>query len=156
MYRNTSSMRPTSVSTSRGTARSIISIGRWRLAFSALSTMPLPMIGRGLAVQVTMMSCPAMTSARSFNCTAFPRSRTASSSARSSVRLAKVMLRGCCAPKCVAVSSIISPAPMNRIFCSATLGKIRPASRTAAAAIDTELAPISVRLRTSFATEKVC
>ena len=52
-------------------------------------------------------------------------------------------------------SSIISPAPMNSTFCSATLGKMRSASRTAAAAIDTELAPISVRLRTSFATEKV-
>ena len=33
---------------------------------------------------------------------------------------------------------------------------MRSATRTAAAASDTELAPMSVRVRTSFATENVC
>src|SRR5476651_2070122 len=53
------------------------------------------------------------------------------------VRLAMVMLFGFCAAKCVAHSSIISPAPMNSTFCSAILLKMRCDSRTAAAAIDT-------------------
>ena len=44
---------------------------------------------------------------------------------------------------------------MNNTFCSRMLGKMRCARRTAAAAMETELAPISVVVRTSLATEKV-
>ncbi len=75
--------------------------------------------------------------------------------ARSKVRLATVMRLGLRAAKCTAFNSIISPAPINSTFCSAMLGKMRSASFTAAAAIDTRLAPISVWVRTSLATEKV-
>ncbi|MNT40436.1 hypothetical protein D3C72_1767500 [compost metagenome] len=71
------------------------------------------------------------------------------------VRLAMVMLFGFCAAKCVAHNSIISPAPMNSTFCSAILSKMRCDRRTAAAAMDTLWAPISVLLRTSLATEKL-
>jgi hypothetical protein len=58
------------------------------------------------------------------------------------------------AAKCVAHSSIISPAPMNSTRCSATLSKMRSARRTDAAAIETMLAPIAVVERTSLATAK--
>ena len=84
-----------------------------------------------------------------------PLKRCASAWPRSSVRLATVMRSGACAAKCIAHSSIISPAPMNSTFWSFRLGKMRAASFTAAAAIDTLLAPICVVLRTSFATAKV-
>ena len=83
-----------------------------------------------------------------------PLNREARRLARSIVRLATVMRAGPCAAKCVAHSSIISPAPMNSTFCSRRLGKMRAASFTAAAAIDTLAAPTRVVERTSFATAK--
>jgi hypothetical protein len=86
---------------------------------------------------------------------AWPLKRCASFSARSSVRLATVRRVGPCAAKCVAQSSIISPAPMKSTFWSLRLGKILAASFTAAAAIDTLAAPTLVVERTSFATAKV-
>ena len=78
--------------------------------------------------------------------------RWASFAARSSVRFATVMRAGPCAAKCVAQSSIISPAPMKSTFWSLRLGKMRAARRTAAAAIDTLAAPTWVVERTSLAT----
>jgi hypothetical protein len=74
---------------------------------------------------------------------------------RSSVRLAMVIQEGSRAAKWVATSSIISPAPMNRMFSSPMVGKICSASFTAAADMDTELEPTAVLLRTSLATAKV-
>ena len=113
VYRNTSSSFSTSASTSRGTARSMIRIGRRLRVRSALSISPLPMIGNVLAVQVTMMSCAASCEGSSVKVMVRPRKRSASACARSSVRLAKVACFGCCAEKCVAHNSIISPAPMK-------------------------------------------
>ena len=118
------------------------------------SIVPLPMIGSELAVQEMMMSYSGKRSGRSRSSIDSALKRRASDSARSSVRLATAMPRGRCAAKWVAASSIISPAPTSSTFCSARLGNIRPASFTAAAAIETTLAPMPVLLRTSFATAK--
>jgi hypothetical protein len=79
---------------------------------------------------------------------------SASARPRSTVRLAMVTCFGFWAQKWAAHSSIISPAPMNRMRCSAIDSKMRSARCTPAAAIDTILAPMAVVLRTSLATEK--
>ncbi len=79
--------------------------------------------------------------------------RAASRSARSSVRLATVMRAGACAAKCVAVSSIISPAPISSTLWSLRLGKMRAASFTAAAAIET-LARADARGRAHFLRDR--
>ncbi len=92
---------------------------------------------------------------RSASFSAFAPKRWASFWARSAVRLATVIFFGCCATKCVAASSIISPAPTNSTEVFFRSSNSRCARRTAAAAIDTECAPISVWLRTSLATAKV-
>ena len=60
--------------------------------------------------------------------------------------------RGPRAAKCVAASSIISPAPTNRTRVCASDSNNCDASRTAAAAMLTEWLPISVDERTSLAT----
>ena len=59
------------------------------------------------------------------------------------------------AAKCVAVSSIISPAPIISTRVSAIDGKMRSASFTDAAAIEIDALPMSVCVRTSLATAKV-
>ena len=79
----------------------------------------------------------------------------ASCAPRSRVRLATVIERGFFAAKCVAASSIISPAPISSTRCSAIDGNMRSASLTAAAAIEIDALPMSVLLRTSLATAKV-
>jgi len=84
-----------------------------------------------------------------------PPQRSASASARASVRLAMAMDFGPAPAKCATHSSIISPAPMNSTFCSSMRSKMRSARCTAAAAIDTMLAPMAVVERTSFATAKL-
>ena len=78
--------------------------------------------------------------------------RWASFWARSAVRLATTICFGCWAAKWVAQSSIISPAPTNSTRVSRRSSKIRRASLTAAAAIDTDCEPIAVVLRISLAT----
>ena len=108
--------------------------GRWRRARIVRSIVPLPMIGSELAVQETMMSYSGKRTGRSRSSIDSALKRRASDSARSSVRLATAMARGCCAAKWVAASSIISPVPTSSTFWSARLGNIRPASFTAAAA----------------------
>ena len=84
-----------------------------------------------------------------------PLKRSASFSPRSAVRFATTSSRGFCAAKCVAHNSIISPAPMNSTRWLEMFSKMRCARRTAAAAMETDCAPISVVVRTSFATAKV-
>ena len=113
------------------------------------------MIGSVLAVQVTMMSNCARRSVRSVSVIASAPKRCASFSPRSSVRLATVIERGPRAAKCVAASSIISPAPTRSSRWSAIDGKMRSASFTAAAAIEIDALPMSVCVRTSLATAKV-
>ena len=75
--------------------------------------------------------------------------------ALSTVRLATVTFLGFCAQKCAAHSSIISPAPTNKMLESEMFPKILLATLTAAAAKEIDLVPISVVERTSLATEKV-
>ena len=53
-------------------------------------------------------------------------------------------------------AAIVSTCNRTEIYCSLISPKIRSAKRAAAAAIDTEQAPISVDVRTSLATKKVC
>src|SRR6267154_1112255 len=96
VYRNTSSISATSASMSRGTARSTMNIGRWRRARTVRSIVPLPMIGSELAVQEMMMSYSGKRSGRSRSSIASALKRRARDSARSSVRLATAMPRGCC------------------------------------------------------------
>ena len=86
---------------------------------------------------------------------ACPPSVAASASPRASVRLASTSDLGARAAKWVATRSIISPAPTHSTRVSATCSNSCSASRTAAAAMLTEWAPISVQLRTSLATEKL-
>ena len=129
-----------------------MNIGRRRRARVARSTMPSPMMGSVLAVHDTTMSKRSSASGSSASRIVSALKRCASFSPRSSVRLAITIERGCWAAKCVAVSSIISPAPTNRMLVSRRSSKMRRARRTAAAAIDTEWAPISVVVRTSLAT----
>ena len=62
---------------------------------------------------------------------------------------------GVLAAKCVAVSSIISPAPISSSLWFEIDGKIRSASFTAAAAIEIDALPMSVCVRTSLATANV-
>ncbi len=113
------------------------------------------MIGNRLAVHDTTMSNFAIASGRSPSFIDLPCRRVASASARSSVRLATVIDFGRCAAKCVAVRSIISPAPTNNTWLSPSSPKILRATRTAAAAIETDCVPISVVERTSLATANV-
>ena len=131
-----------------------MNMGRRRRALSARSARPLPRIGSELAVHETTMSCWCSCAARSRSSIARALKRCARAWARSSVRLATVMRAGPCAAKCVAHSSIISPAPMRSTFWSLSEGKICAASFTAAAAIETLLAPSRVVERTSLATAK--
>jgi hypothetical protein len=71
------------------------------------------------------------------------------------VRLATVTDLGVFAQKCVAASSIISPAPISSSRWSRIDGKMRSASLTDAAAIEIDALPMSVCVRTSFATANV-
>ncbi|CUJ23487.1 Uncharacterised protein [Achromobacter xylosoxidans] len=130
-------------------------MGRWRRRRVARSTIPKPRMGRELAVQETTTSNSDRRSVRSDSFMVLAENRLASSSARSAVRLATTMLRGRCAAKWVAHSSIISPAPMNSVRAWSRLPNTRSARRTAAAAMDTDCAPMAVCERTSLATEKV-
>ena len=129
-----------------------MNIGRRRRARSARSTSPLPRIGSDEAVHETTMSYSCSCSPSERSSIACALKRAASRSARSSVRLATAMRAGACAAKCVAVSSIISPAPISSTLWSFRLGKMRAASFTAAAAMETLAAPMRVVERTSFAT----
>ncbi len=133
-----------------------MNIGRRRRARSARSTRPLPRIGSDEAVDETTMSCSCRCSASVLSSIAWPLKRAARRLARSRVRFATVMRAGACAAKCVAQSSIISPAPMNSTLCSRRVGKMRAASLTDAAAIETLAAPTLVVERTSFATANEC
>ena len=130
-------------------------IGAWRRCLITRSSKPLPMIGSVLAVHVTTMSNCASRSGSSFSVMASAAKRVASFSPRSIVRFDTVIDFGLFAAKCVAASSIISPAPINNSRCSAIDGKIRSASFTAAAAIEIDALPMSVCVRTSFATANV-
>jgi hypothetical protein len=85
-------------------------------ALIARSTMPKPRIGSGLAVHETTMSNCDKRSPMSSSLIAVPPRRLARTRPRSTVRLAMTTCFGRCAEKCVAHSSIISPAPMKRIF----------------------------------------
>ena len=69
--------------------------------------------------------------------------------------MATVTDLGDLAAKCVAASSIISPAPINSSRCCEIDGKMRSASFTDAAAIEIDALPISVWVRTSLATANV-
>ncbi len=113
------------------------------------------MIGNVLAVQVTTISNSCSRSGSTSRVIASAPKRSASARPRSSVRLATVTDRGLRVRKWLAASSIISPAPTKRIRRSEIEEKIRSASLTAAAAIETDAVPMSVRVRTSFATANV-
>jgi hypothetical protein len=107
-----------------------------------------------LAVQEITASNSCSRSGSSDRRIASPPKRPASFSPRSSVRLAIAMALGVRAAKCVATSSIISPAPTNSTRPVARSSNSCDASRTAAAAMLMECAPISVEVRTSLATAK--
>ena len=159
VYRNTSSSSPTSGSISRGTARSTMSTGRCRRALTARSrSVPLPMMGSGLAVQLTTMSCGREDVRRQIvqrDGAAGKRPASSCSALVRAVGESHVAADGARA-KCAAQSSIISPAPMNSTLCFGDRGI--DALRRAAP----QRTPSTPRwrrsrfgVRTSFATEKV-
>ena len=152
VYRYTSFSALTSGSISRGTAKSTINIGRWRRCFKACCTAPNPMIGSVLAVQLMTASNSCSRAGTSAKRMVSAPKRFASASPRSSVRLAITMLLGWRAAKWVATSSIISPAPTNKMRMSDRFSNNCAARRTEAAAMLMLCAPIWVELRTSFAT----
>ena len=131
-----------------------MNMGRCLRALSARSTAPRPMMGSWLAVELTITSNSCRRVGRSASRITSPPKRLASFSPRSSVRLAMTMALGFFAAKCVAASSIISPAPTNSTRTWPRSSNSWPARRTAAAAMLMECAPISVELRTSLATAK--
>ncbi len=147
---------PTSASMSRGTARSTITIGRWRRAFSARSTMPRPMIGSGLAVQETTMSYSASRSLTSSRRMASPLKRSARAWPRSSVRLATVRRFGLLAGEVRGAQfDHLAGTDEQHLLVRQCSRRCAPTGAPAAAAIETMLAPMAVVERTSFATAKV-
>ena len=129
-----------------------MNIGRCRRAFSARSTAPRPMIGSELAVHETTMSNSASRAGRSASGKVVRREARAELAGARRVRLATASTRGWRAAKWVATSSIISPAPTNSTLVWRRSSNSCEASRTAAAAMLIECAPISVDVRTSLAT----
>jgi hypothetical protein len=111
-------------------------------------------MGRVLAVQLITASNSYRRSGMSARRMTWAPKRPASASPRSSVRLAIAMLLGVLAAKCVAASSIISPAPTNSTLMSFRSSNSWLARRTAAAVMLMEWAPISVEVRTCLATAK--
>ena len=111
------------------------------------------MIGSELAVQEMTASKSGRREGRSARRIASAPNRCASFSPRSRVRLATAIALGVRAAKCVATSSIISPAPTNSTRIAFMSSNSWLARRTEAAAMLIECAPISVAVRTSFATE---
>ena len=112
-------------------------------------------MGRLLAVQLTTMSNSCSRSGRSARRMASAPKRVASFRRAPAVRLAMAMDFGLRAAKCVAVSSIISPAPTNSTRVLPRSSNNWLARRTAAAAMLMLWAPISVEVRTSLATAKL-
>ena len=139
---------------SRGTAISIIAIGRWRLLFSACSTAPLPRIGNCEAVEDIVISASDSLAGMSLSLITSLPNRSASLAARSGVRLAIRVLPTPLACKCCNASSMVSPAPISSAVCSFRSPNICRASDTAANATETGLAPTSVSVRTCLATLK--
>ena len=80
----------------------------------ARSSMPLPRMGSGLGGRGDDDVVAGNSSGSAVSGITPALKRSASGRARSAVRLATVILRGCCAAKWVMHNSIISPAPMNR------------------------------------------
>ena len=123
-------------------------------AFSARSTAPRPMIGNVLAVQLTITSNSCRRAGRSASGIVWAPKRPASCSPRSSVRLATAMLRRLRGEVGGRQFDHLAGADeQHAARCPGprTAGR---RSRTAAAAMLTEWAPISVELRTSLATAK--
>ena len=121
----------------------------------ARSTMPLPMIGNGLAVDEIMISALIKASGMSSSNTASAPNSLATCCARAKVRLATMSLRTPAWNKWRATNSMVSPAPTSSAVLSFISEKICCAIRTAAKATDTGFSPIEVSVRTRFAIEKV-
>ena len=130
-----------------------MNIGRCLRAFSARSTAPRPMIGSELAVQrhddVELVQARRQVGQ--------PHRLAAEARGQLLAALQRAVGHARCdfgsrAAKCVAASSIISPAPTNSTRVSRRSSNSCDASRTAAAAMLIECAPISVEVRTSLAT----
>lgn len=78
---------------------------------------------------------------------------SASTCARSRVRLAMIIFFTLCSRKCRATSSMVSPAPTNSTVTVESDSNICRARVQAANATDTALEPMSVSVRTRLATE---
>ena len=131
-------------------------IGACRRALTTRSSNPLPRIGSVLAVQVTMMSNSGSRSGISFSVIASALEALGELPAALDRPVGdRHRLRASWPRSASRSSSIISPAPMNSSRCSAIDGKMRSASFTEAAAIEIDALPMSVCVRTSFATANV-
>ena len=133
-----------------------MNIGACRRCLTTRSSSPLPRIGSVLAVQVTMMSNCAQPLGQLVQ-----RDRLgAEAVGELAAALERAVgdgdrLRVASRRSASAASSIISPAPISSSRWSAIDGKMRSASFTAAAAIEIDALPMSVCVRTSFATANV-
>ena len=157
LYRNTSSSSAASGSTSRGTREVDDEHRRMpALACTTRSSRPLPMIGSVLAVQVTTMSNSRRRSGSSFSVIASAPKRSASCLAaleravgdRDRLRLARARNASPRARSSRRRRPAAGAGPRST-------GKMRSASFTAAAAIEIDALPMSVCVRTSFATANV-
>ena len=137
-------------------ARSTTNIGLFLRVFNALSNAPLPKIGRVLAVELNTMSASGKRVGNSCNEMISAPNSFAKPFARSTVRLATIILRTPWANKCWQVSSIVSPAPTSNTVCSEISVKICLDKPTAAYATETAWLPMLVLVRISLATENVC
>ena len=130
-------------------------IGACRRALTTRSSRPLPRIGSVLAVQVTMMSNSCRRSGSSFSVIASAPKRSASSLAaleraigdRHRLRRLRGEMRR------RELDHFAGADQQQPLF--GDEGKMRSASFTAAAAIEIDALPMSVCVRTSFATANV-
>ena len=139
---------------SLGTAKSIIRTGLQRRALTASSTAPLPKMGNWLPVELITTSASGRRSVTSANKMASASNCEANCSARSSVRFAMMSLPRPASRRCLATSSIVSPAPSNNAVLCSISRKICRARSTAAYATDTGFSPIAVSVRTFLAILK--
>ena len=140
-------------SISRGTAISISNIGLLRRCFSARSKA-LPKIGNGLAVRADHQSTSGNTCGISFNVITSA-CQAPAIAWRINVRLARGHLRETeCPYKCCPTSSIVSPAPISKLFVTNHRKSAAPTSRQHRRPTHHISAEVT-SVRTRFATPKV-
>ena len=131
-------------------------MGRLRRWCMARSTTSRVMTYSGADVELITMSAAARCCSSWSNGTARPPTLWASFSEVSKVRFATRMRSMPCALRCVAVSSLVSPAPTMSTVWSLNLPNTCRASSTAAELTLTGRSPMDVSVRTRLPTSSAC